>query len=84
MIKFIMVDSEEDGISALLSQKGDVYMGWLGPISHFIQKNMYSNFKIAFVQISEEAKFRLGVHKSKPMLAQILDKVIASITSELL
>lgn len=79
-----VIESETtaDGVSMLAGGKGDIYLGWLGSISHVVQKYFYSNLRIAFTQIAEESKFRIGVHKSRPLLGSMLEKGILSITPE--
>ena len=80
--RIIESETTADGVSMLAGGKGDIYLGWLGSISHEMREYVYTNVRIAFTQITEESKFRIGVHKSKPLLRSMLERGILSITPE--
>ena|GEM_PF-937399 len=72
-----------DSIVAVLNKEADAIVESYNIINYLLQKN---NLSIKYMSISEDkgliSKIRLGVTKSKPILRDILQKAIDSVTKE--
>jgi len=79
-LEIILVESEAEAIAMVSGRKADMTMRSLTVAAYIIKKEGLFNLKIAGQLPGYVNKFRIGVIKSQPMLRDILDKAIRTIT----
>lgn len=79
-LKILLVETEAEAFSMVSRKKADMTVRSLAVAAYTIRKKGYFNLKVAG-ELSQYANhFRMGVAKSQPMLRDILDKGVSTIT----
>ncbi len=78
----VVTDTEKEAFEMVEAREADMTMRSLIVAGYTIREAGYFNLKIAGQMPDYKNVFRMGVVKSKPMLTEILNKGIASITNQ--
>ncbi|GMW02467.1 MAG: hypothetical protein AMXMBFR84_36030 [Candidatus Hydrogenedentota bacterium] len=84
-IALVLVPSFLDGMTAVLDQQADAFIGNREVLRYTMQKNFLAGLRITGdpgIDDEEHAKIRMGVRHEDTILARILDKGIGSISQE--
>ncbi len=81
-LKVIIVESEAEAIAMVSDRKADMTMRSLIMAANVIKKEGHFNLKIAGQLPGYENKLRIGVIKTEPILRDILDKAILTVTPQ--
>jgi len=82
-IDLVVVDSYQEALTLVTSQKVDGLFGQLPVIVYDMKRYFFTDLKIALTYFDDQMGFqRIGVNKSNPLLLSILNKAIHSITQE--
>ncbi len=80
-IKLRLTASNEDAIDLLAMEKVDAYIGNMAAANYFIEHNVITTVSVAFKVPELKTGLCFASRREDPMLAQILDKALASIDS---
>ena len=78
--RLVLVRSTLEALNALSVGRADAYVGNLAVGSYLIQRHGLTNLKVAAPTPFGEHTQAMGVRKSAPILARILDKGLAAVT----
>jgi PAS domain S-box-containing protein len=81
-VKLSELPTTRASLEAVATGKADAYVGNLAVASYLIEKNGFSDLKIAAPSIYPDDAYAMGVRKDWPELARILDKALDTITEE--
>ncbi|OAN63188.1 hypothetical protein A6A05_06460 [Magnetospirillum moscoviense] len=81
-IELKIVDSSSQAIRAVAVGEADAYVGILAVAAWQMEKNGYTNLKIAAPSTLSGAEMGMGVRGDWPLLTSALDKALATITPE--
>ncbi len=79
-LKIVLVESEAEAFSMVSRKKADITVRSLAVAAYTIRKEGYFNLKVAGELSQYTNHFRMAVVKSQPMLRDILDKGVSTIT----
>ncbi len=82
-LRLVSVDSDAQGLALVIEGKADGAYGDLAVLDHAITVRSMTNLKFALVYYEPPVGYsRLGLRNDDPMLAQVMNKAIASLTEE--
>lgn len=81
-LRVVITDTEKEAFEMVEAREADMTMRSLIVAGYTIREAGYFNLKIAGQMPDYKNVFRMGVLKSKPMLVEILNKGIASVTNQ--
>jgi len=81
-LKVIIVESEAEAIAMVSDRKADMTMRSLIMAANVIKKEGHFNLKIAGQLPGYANKLRIGVIKTEPILRDILDKAVLTVTPQ--
>lgn len=81
-VRLILVESEADAFRLVENREADMTMRSLTMAAYTIKKEGWFNLKIAGEIPAYANRMRIGVTKGKPLLRDILDKTVATLTPQ--
>ncbi len=81
-VRLVLVDSEAEAFRLVENQKADMTLRSLTMAAHTIKKEGWFNLKIAGEIPAYANHMRIGVTKDKPVLRDILNKAVATLTPQ--
>jgi PAS domain S-box-containing protein len=77
-----IVKDEREGLTKVQEGAADVHVTWLIPFGSTQRQGRIPNLQVAISEDAEGGDFRIGVHKSRPMVADVLARGLRQISEE--
>ncbi|MBT3989079.1 MAG: transporter substrate-binding domain-containing protein, partial [Rhodospirillaceae bacterium] len=81
-MEFLEVNSLQEGVNAVLLGQADAYVDGYAVVSYHLAENMQTGLKPVLPIKGFNSPIRIGVSKQEPVLAGIVQKGLAAITSD--